>query len=121
MLLDVDTSKYFSQRHVPGARWIPYGSLELRIEAAVPDRDAAIVVTCHNGVHSLYAAANLLRMGYANVRVLEGGSDGWARAGHAVDTGMGDATPDDIVIPPYDSSPAEMAKYLEWEKKLTRT
>ena len=35
-------------------------------------------------------------------------------------SGLGDATPDDIVVPPYNSTPEAMAKYLEWEKKLTR-
>ena len=119
-IIDVDTSKYFSERHLPGARWIPYGSLEARIGALVPAKDSEIIVSCHNGVHSTFAAANLARMGYLNVRVLDGGTDKWAKAGLPVDRGLGDATPDDIVVPPYNSSPEAMAKYLEWEKKLTR-
>ena len=119
-LIDVDTSKYFADRHLPGARWIPYGSLEARIGAAVPALDGPLVVTCHNGVHSTFAAANLARLGYTNVQVLDGGTDLWAKAGLPIEQGLGDATPDDIVVPPYNSTPEAMAKYLEWEKKLTR-
>jgi len=119
IVIDVDTSRYFADRHVPGARWIPYGSLEMRIGGVAPQAAAVILVTCHNGIHSTYAAANLARIGYQHACVLEGGSDRWAKEGMPVETGLADATPDDIVVPPYNSSPEEMAKYLAWEKKLT--
>ncbi|MBK9606430.1 MAG: hypothetical protein IPO58_08475 [Betaproteobacteria bacterium] len=118
-VLDVDTSRYHAARHVPGAHWIPYGSLESRVADFVSDRAATVVVCCHDGLHSTYAGANLARMGYADVRVLDGGTDRWAKAGLPCATGLGEATPDDIVVPPYNSDKAAMAKYLEWEKKLT--
>jgi rhodanese-related sulfurtransferase len=120
VVVDVDTSKQFASGHVPGAQWLPYGWLEARIAQVAPDGGQAIVLTCHNGVHSTYAAANLAALGYTDVRVLEGGVAQWKKAGQALERGL-DAKADDIVVPPYQSDRATMARYLEWEQKLTKT
>jgi len=120
VVVDVDTSRYFAETHVPGAHWVPYGGLESRIGTLVAGREAPIVVTCHNGLHSTYAAANLRRLGYTAARVLAGGSGQYAKAGFAVDKGLDDPAPNDIVTPPYAKDKATMARYLEWEQKLTR-
>jgi rhodanese-related sulfurtransferase len=118
-VIDVDTSRHFAAGHLPGARWIPYGWLEVRIRGQTEDVRQPLVVTCHNGMHSTYAAANLAALGYTDVRVLEGGVAQWTKAGHALERGL-DAEADDIVVPPYASDRATMARYLEWEQKLTR-
>ena len=118
-VVDVDTSRHFAGRHVPGAHWIPYGWLESRVADFVADRGTAVVVCCHDGLHSTYAGANLARMGFADVRVLDGGTDRWAQAGLPCATGLGEAAPDDVVVQPYNGDKAAMAKYLAWEKKLT--
>ena len=41
---------------MPGARWIPYGSLESRIERLAPRREVAIVLCCQNGLSHADAA-----------------------------------------------------------------
>ena len=41
VLIDVREQDEYVQGYIPGARWIPRGFLELRIEDAVPDRDRA--------------------------------------------------------------------------------
>lgn len=120
-VLNVDTSRYYRKARVPGSAWVPYGWLEARVAQQAPAKDGALVLSCHDGKLSAYAAANLARMGYARVRVLDGGTDAWQKAGLAVDTGWPASLPpaDDLVVPPYHSSPEAMARYLEWEQKLT--
>jgi len=118
-VIDVDTSRYFSQGHVAGAHWLPYGWLEDRIDA-VAGPHARIVLTCHNGIHSTYAGSNLVAMGYSDVRVLEGGMAKWKKIGLPVDHGLPVDATEDIVLPPYAADRATMARYLEWEQRLTR-
>jgi hypothetical protein len=49
VVIFVDTSRDFSNGHVPGARWVPRGWLELTIADAAPAKDASLVVTCATG------------------------------------------------------------------------
>ena len=70
---------------IPGAKPLPRGFLELRIEDAVPDRTADVVLYCAGGTRSLLAARNLQEMGYQRVRSLSGGYGGWAQAGLPVE------------------------------------
>src|SRR3982750_3594992 len=69
----------------PGAPKIPRGFLELRIEEAVPERDADVVLYCAGGTRSLLAARTLQDMGYSRVRSLAGGFGGWKSAGLPVE------------------------------------
>jgi molybdopterin/thiamine biosynthesis adenylyltransferase/rhodanese-related sulfurtransferase len=70
---------------IPGAKVIPRGFLELRIEEAVPDRGADLVLYCAGGTRSLLAARSLGEMGYQRVRSLATGYSGWAQAGLPVE------------------------------------
>ena len=120
-VVDVGTSRDFAQARVPGARWIPYGWLEERIDTLVRKAGVPLVLTCPNGSLSLFAGANLQRAGHQDVRVLEGGVAAWAKAGHTVDKGWPEKMPqaNDLVVPPYHANLEAMARYLEWEQKLT--
>jgi molybdopterin/thiamine biosynthesis adenylyltransferase len=60
---------------------IPRGYLEMRVENAVPDRDAPVVVYCAGGTRSLFGAETLQQLGYTNVRSLAGGFNAWKTAG----------------------------------------
>ena len=80
-LIDVREADEHAQGAIPGAVHIPRGFLELRIERAVPDRAAPVVVYCASGTRSLLAARSLAELGYTNVRSLAGGFTGWKRAG----------------------------------------
>lgn len=121
LVIDVDTSRYFKAARVPGARWVPYGWLETRIATHASALDASIVLTCHDGVLSTFAAANLARLGYTSVCTLQGGVAAWTKQGLPTERGWPAGAPDphDIVLPPYDSSLESMARYLEWEQRLT--
>ena len=119
--LNVDTSRYFKAGRLPGSRWLPYGDLEPRLAAEAVAKDAPLLLTCHDGRLSATAAANLGRLGYTGVRVLEGGTEAWEKAGRALERGWPAGLPkaNDLVVPPYDSSLESMRRYLEWEQKLT--
>lgn len=80
-MVDVREQDEIEQGAVPGAVHIPRGYLEMRIEAAVPDHDAPIVVYCAGGTRSLFGAETLQHLGYTNVHSLAGGFNAWKTAG----------------------------------------
>jgi sulfur-carrier protein adenylyltransferase/sulfurtransferase len=79
--VDVRERDEWEEGHIPGAVHIPRGSLEGRIEKAVPDRSQAIVVYCAGGSRSAFAARTLEELGYENVTSLAGGFTDWKRNG----------------------------------------
>jgi sulfur-carrier protein adenylyltransferase/sulfurtransferase len=79
--VDVRERDEWEEGHIPGAVHIPRGSLEGRIENAVPDRSQAIVVYCSGGSRSAFAARTLEELGYENVASLAGGFTDWKRNG----------------------------------------
>lgn len=81
VLLDVREADEHATGMIPGAIHIPRGFLELRVEKAVADRAAPVVVYCAGGTRSLLAARSLGELGYTNVRSLAGGFTGWKRNG----------------------------------------
>lgn len=81
-LIDVREQDEVAQGYIPGAKHIPRGFLELRIEDAQPNRDAEIVLYCAGGVRSALAARSLEEMGYKNVSSLIGGFGAWKNAGY---------------------------------------
>lgn len=81
ILLDVRDGDELEQGMISGALHIPRGSLELRIEQAVPNQGHPILVYCAGGVRSLLAGETLRRMGYHHVSSLAGGFSAWRAAG----------------------------------------
>ena len=81
-IIDIRERDEFVQGHIPGARFIPRGFLELQIEQYETDRDRPLVIYCAGGVRSILAARNLKEMGYANTISLIGGFNGWKNAGY---------------------------------------
>jgi len=90
-LIDVRDAGEYRKGHLPGARNVSRGMLELKLDpsAPMPDQDVAgkwdarIILYCLQapGFRSLAAADTLARMGYTNVRQLAGGVEGWAGEG----------------------------------------
>src|SRR4051812_19321164 len=85
VLVDVREKDETDGGVLPGARLIPRGFLELRVEEAVPDHAADLVIYCAGGTRSLLAARSLKEMGYTRVRSLSGGFGAWKAAGLPVD------------------------------------
>ena len=80
VLIDVREGDEYNEGYIPGAMWIPRGKLELRIEDAVPNRDADVVLYCAGGNRSALAAKALAELGYGKVRSMAGGYGAWKRA-----------------------------------------
>jgi len=80
-VIDVREQDEYVQGYIPGARWIPRGYLEQRIEDAVPERDREVILYCASGNRSALAARSLNELGYTNVKSLTGGFTAWKRAG----------------------------------------
>src|SRR5260370_1101976 len=86
VILDVREQSETDAGMLAGAKAVPRGFLELRVEEAVPDRGADVVLYCAGGTRSLLAARTLQDMGYTRVRSLVGGFGAWKDAGLPVET-----------------------------------
>jgi len=80
-LIDVREPTETADGHIVDARLIPRGLLELRVESAVPDKTAHVVVYCAGGTRSAFAAKSLEILGYSNVSSMAGGFGAWKAAG----------------------------------------
>lgn len=78
LLLDVREPWEAELATIPGSVLIPFGELGERL--AELDRGESVVVYCHLGVRSDYAARQLTAAGFERVRHLAGGIDAWSRA-----------------------------------------
>src|ERR671921_382574 len=85
VLIDVRESEEWDAGHIPGAKHVPRGYLESRIEGAVPDRSQRIVLYCASGNRSALAAHTLENeLGYENVESMTGGITLWKDRGYEV-------------------------------------
>ncbi len=75
---------------IPGAVNVSLGMLPVRADQELPegvrnadlqDRDRPIITTCAAGGQASLAAKTLKDMGFTNVSILEGGTNGWKEAG----------------------------------------
>jgi molybdopterin/thiamine biosynthesis adenylyltransferase/rhodanese-related sulfurtransferase len=86
VVVDVRESEEWDAGHIPGAVHVPRGYLESRIEGAVRDRDADVVLYCASGNRSALAAHTLKELlGYENVRSMTGGITLWKDRGYEVE------------------------------------
>jgi sulfur-carrier protein adenylyltransferase/sulfurtransferase len=86
VLVDVRESEEWDRGHIPGAVHVPRGYLESRIDAAVGDRDARVVLYCASGQRSALAAHTLSSLlGFTNVASMTGGITLWKDRGYKVD------------------------------------
>jgi glyoxylase-like metal-dependent hydrolase (beta-lactamase superfamily II)/rhodanese-related sulfurtransferase len=86
VLLDVREPGAFRARHLPGARNIPRGELELRADRDLPDPTTRILTYCQLGKVSTLAAHTLRTMGYQRTDALDGGLEAWVQAGYPTAT-----------------------------------
>ena len=86
VLVDVRESDEFEAGHIPGAKHVPRGHLESRIEGAAPDRSQRVVLYCASGNRSALAADTLERLlGYEHVESMTGGITLWKDRGYEVE------------------------------------
>jgi rhodanese-related sulfurtransferase len=91
-LLDVRETRWFVQRHPNLARNAPFSGLELQIGTLVPRRSTPVVLyddyNAPDGVAQA-ATAVLARLGYTDVRTLDGGLQRWVTEGLPAIDGYG--------------------------------
>jgi molybdopterin/thiamine biosynthesis adenylyltransferase/rhodanese-related sulfurtransferase len=86
VLVDVRETEEFAAGHIPGAKHVPRGYLESRIEGAVPDRSKHLILYCASGNRSAYAARTLVEdLGYDHVESMRGGITLWKDRGYEVE------------------------------------
>ena len=84
-LVDVRETDEWAQGHLPGAKHVPRGYLEQRIEGVVPDRAQRVILYCASGNRSALAAHTLgAELGYEHVESMTGGITLWKDRGYEV-------------------------------------
>lgn len=89
-LIDVREAHERATGHAEGARGVARDVLEAEPGAALPDREAPVMLICQMGGRSLKAAEVLLAAGYARVASVEGGTERWIAEGLPVTRPAGD-------------------------------
>lgn len=87
LVLDVREREAYVNAHVPGAKLLPRGQLELRVNTELPDPTRRVLVYCDFGKISTLAALTLRELGYTRVVALDGGMKAWREAGYPVKEG----------------------------------
>ncbi|MBS0366217.1 MAG: MBL fold metallo-hydrolase [Proteobacteria bacterium] len=87
IVLDVREREAWEGGRIPGAKLLPRGQLELRVNQDLPDPTLRIVVYCELGRISTLAAATLREMGFQRAVALDGGMQAWREAGYPTQVG----------------------------------
>ena len=87
VVLDVRERDAFEEGHIPGARLLPRGQLELRVNDELTDPTRRILAYCEFGRVSTLATATLRQMGFQGAVALDGGMKAWRDAGYTVKAG----------------------------------
>jgi len=86
VILDIREKDAFDAGHAPGAKHLPRGQLELRVDNELPDPTVRIVTCCEFGKISTLAAATLRELGYGRAVALDGGMKAWREAGFPLES-----------------------------------
>jgi rhodanese-related sulfurtransferase len=76
LVIDVREPHEYAYAHIEGAQLKPLG--QIATWASDFDKNAEIVLQCHSGSRSMYAAQFLQRLGFKHVANLKGGIDSWS-------------------------------------------
>src|SRR3954454_24768000 len=86
-IIDVREAEEYAVAHLRGAKSVPRGYLESRIDAAVPDRKHRVILYCASGQRSALAAHTLkTELGFEDVVSMTGGITLWKDRGYDVET-----------------------------------
>jgi glyoxylase-like metal-dependent hydrolase (beta-lactamase superfamily II) len=86
VVLDVREKDQFAAGCIPGAKHIPRGQLELRVNEEFPDPTIRIVTVCEFGKISTLAAATLRSLGFQRTAALDGGMKSWRERGLPIES-----------------------------------
>ena len=121
-IVDLSTSTQYQHRHIPGAWWGTRSCLEPGLESVLPVD--SLVLTSQDTIMAHLTAEDIRAvLPDMPIRVLEGGTESWAKAGLPTEEGLGHVLceVDDIWYKPYEQKDAPrdaMRDYLTWEMGL---
>lgn len=72
VILDVRTQEEYDEGHIPGAVLIPDTDIKSKAESVLKDKNQLILVYCRSGRRSKIAAADLVSLGYTNIKEFGG-------------------------------------------------
>ncbi len=91
--VDVREGDEFAAGHVPGAKLVPRGFLEVKADLEHPkrdpwlaDRERPLILYCGGGHRSALAADTLREMGFRRVVSMAEGFAGWTKRGYPVES-----------------------------------
>lgn len=88
LVLDVREKDSYDSGHIPSAKHLPRGQLELRVNKELPDPTLRIVACCELGAMiSTLAVATLRQLGFSRAAALDGGMKAWRASGYPVEHG----------------------------------
>jgi len=85
VILDCRTAKEFKKGHLPKAINLQRGLLEFKATEKIPNKDASIICYCKTGDRSCLSTCTLGKMGYTNVKSMDGGWKAWLKAGYPIE------------------------------------
>jgi rhodanese-related sulfurtransferase len=80
VVVDVCSPQEFAQGHIGGAKSVPLGELEAKLEGTVKNKALPVILVCATGGRTLRAVAIAKKLGYANAHSLGGGMKSWRDA-----------------------------------------
>lgn len=84
LLLDTRELDEFTAGHLPNAKHLSRGIIEIHIHKLLAHKDTPVILYCGGGNRSALAADNLQRMGYTHVQSMAGGVRAWVSAGYSM-------------------------------------
>ncbi|PYM15456.1 MAG: sulfurtransferase [Candidatus Rokuibacteriota bacterium] len=86
-LIDVREAGEYNSSHIPGSSPLPRRQLEFALPHAAPFTGTPVIVCDDDGRRAELAAATIDRLGYRDVRVLDGGINRWVTDGFPTEWG----------------------------------
>jgi glyoxylase-like metal-dependent hydrolase (beta-lactamase superfamily II) len=86
IVLDIREKEAFQAGHIPGAKHLARGQLEIRVDDELPDPTMRIVACCEFGKISTLATQTLRDLGFTRAVALDGGMKAWRESGFPLES-----------------------------------
>jgi len=91
LVVDLSGSADFQKGHIIGSRHVPMSQFDPESRDLAKARDLPIALVCRTGMTAGGAAKRLVKAGFRNVHILEGGIAAWQQADLPLESGSGKA------------------------------
>ena len=85
--IDVRTAEEYAAGHIAGFRWFPGGQCVQRSDDVAVVKNAPIVFCCDGRARAALTGSWYRQLGHGEVYALNGGTEAWATAGKALESG----------------------------------